>query len=196
MAHELDQIAGHVSYADARRDAWHQLGQQVGHAMTAREALRAAHLADWNVRKLALVVPQEPIITEAGVTTPAPLPVPDQWATVRTNPINGQLDVLGVVGNKYEPMQNEASCDLLDALTGESGAVYETGRPTNPTRSDDVGFASGDVGARDPVDGERADEPTTPEGVPNTQPEDPRHALGSYPCVSSRPCSRRRRPPC
>ena len=94
--------------------------------MTAREALRAAHLADWNVRKLALVVPQEPIITEAGVTTPAPLPVPDQWATVRTNPINGQLDVLGVVGNKYEPKQNEASCDLLDALTGESGAVYET----------------------------------------------------------------------
>ena len=69
MAHELDQIAGHVSYADSRRDAWHQLGQQVGHAMTAREALRAAHLADWNVRKLALVVPQEPIITEAGVTT-------------------------------------------------------------------------------------------------------------------------------
>ena len=45
MAHELDQIAGHVSYADSRRDAWHQLGQQVGHAMTAREALRAAHLA-------------------------------------------------------------------------------------------------------------------------------------------------------
>ncbi len=35
--------------------------------------------------------------------------------------------MLGVVGNKYEPMQkNEASCDLLDALTGESGAVYET----------------------------------------------------------------------
>ena len=126
MAHELDQTAGHVSYADSRLDAWHQLGQQVGHAMTAREALRAAHLADWNVRKLALVVPQEPIITEAGVTTPAPLPVPDQWATVRTNPINGQLDVLGVVGNKYEPMQNETSCDLLDALTGESGAVYET----------------------------------------------------------------------
>jgi len=43
-------------------------------------------------------------------------------------------------------MHNEASCDLLDALTGESGAIYETGRPTNPTRSDDVGFASGDVG--------------------------------------------------
>lgn len=126
MAHELDQTAGKVSFADSRTDAWHQLGQQVGHAMTAREALHAAHLANWNVRKMPLVVPQEPVISETGVTTPAPLPVPDQWATVRTNPINGNLDVLGVVGNKYEPMQNEASCDLLDALTGESGAVYET----------------------------------------------------------------------
>jgi len=140
MAHELDQIAGHVSYADARRDAWHQLGQQVGHAMTAREALRAAHLADWNVRKLALVVPQEPIITEAGVTTPAPLPVPDQWATVRTNPINGQLDVLGVVGNKYEPMQNEASCDLLDALTGK--VARSTRRGGRPTRHDQTMLVS------------------------------------------------------
>ena len=64
--------------------------------MTAREALCAAHLADWNVRKLALVVPQEPIITEAGVTTPAPLPVPDQWATVRTNPINGGATVVRI----------------------------------------------------------------------------------------------------
>ncbi|WP_425005581.1 DUF932 domain-containing protein [Mycolicibacterium sp. S3B2] len=126
MAHELDQTGGKVSFADSRTDAWHQLGQQVGHAMTAHEALQAAHLAGWNVRKMALVVPQEPVITESGVTTPAALPVPDQWATVRTNPVNGQLDVLGVVGNKYEPMQNEASCDLLDALTGESGAVYET----------------------------------------------------------------------
>jgi phage/plasmid-like protein (TIGR03299 family) len=126
MAHELDQTDGQVSYADSRSDAWHQLGQQVDHAMTAAEALRAAHLAGWNVRKMPLVVPQEPVITETGVTTPDPLPVPDQWATVRTNPITGRLDVLGVVGNKYEPMQNEASCQLLDALTGESGAVYET----------------------------------------------------------------------
>ena len=37
-------------------------------------------------------------------------------------------------------MQNEASCDLLDALTGESGAVYETagalrgGREGSPLR--------------------------------------------------------------
>jgi hypothetical protein len=94
--------------------------------MTAREALDAAHLAGWNVRKMALQVPQQPVIGDDGVTTPPPLAVPDFYATVRTNPINGGLDVLGVVGSKYEPVQNEASCDLLDAITDESGAHFET----------------------------------------------------------------------
>lgn len=131
MAHELDITTGadgnaHVSFANSRSDHWHRLGQSVGHAMTAREALHAAHLAGWNVRKMPLQVPQEPIIGDTGVTTPPPLAVPDFYATVRTNPINGALDILGVVGTKYEPVQNEASCDLLDALVDESGAHFET----------------------------------------------------------------------
>ena len=124
MAHELDITDGQASFANSRPDAWHRLGQSVGHAMTAREALRAAHLAGWNVRKMSLQVPQEPVIDDTGVTTPAPLAVPDFYATVRTNPINGRLDVLGVVGSKYEPVQNEASCDLLDALVDQSGGAH------------------------------------------------------------------------
>ena len=44
-------------------------------------------LAGCSVRKMPLQIPQEPIITEkktgGGVTTPAPLAVPDQYATVR-----------------------------------------------------------------------------------------------------------------
>ena len=83
MAHELDITNGVVSFANSRPDAWHRLGQSVGHAMTAREALEAAHLAGWNVRKMALQIPQEPIITDDGVTTPAPIEVPDHFATVR-----------------------------------------------------------------------------------------------------------------
>jgi hypothetical protein len=126
MAHELDITDGQVSFANSRSDHWHRLGQSVGHTMTAREALQAAHLASWNVRKMALQVPQEPVIDDTGVTTPPPLAVPDFYATVRTNPINGRLDVLGVVGTKYEPVQNEASCQLLDALVDQSGAHFET----------------------------------------------------------------------
>jgi phage/plasmid-like protein (TIGR03299 family) len=126
MAHELDITAGHVSFADSRTDAWHHLGQSVGHTMTAREALDAAHLAGWNVRKMPLQVPPQPVVSEHGVTTAAPLPVKEHFATVRTNPITGEFDVLGVVGTKYEPVQNEDSCALLDALVDEGGAHYET----------------------------------------------------------------------
>jgi phage/plasmid-like protein (TIGR03299 family) len=125
MAHEIDITNGVASFA-ARTDAWHRLGQIVGHAMTAEEALSAARLSGWNVHKRKIVVPLEPAIAENGVTTPAPLPVDDHFATVRTNPITGTLDVLGVVGSKYEPVQNEESCALLNALTDESGAVFET----------------------------------------------------------------------
>jgi hypothetical protein len=129
MAHELDSTNGQVSFANSRTDAWHRLGQSVGHAMTAHEALDAAHLSGWNVRKMALQIPREPIITENGVTTPTPIEVPDQFATVRTNPIHGGIDYLGVVGSKYEPVQNEASCTLLDALTEEGGrSMRQPGR--------------------------------------------------------------------
>jgi hypothetical protein len=123
MAHELDITNGVASFANSRSDAWHRLGQSVGHTMTAREALDAAHLANWNVRKMPLVIPQEPIITDDGVRTPPPIAVPDMFATVRDNPIvTGQIDYLGVVGTKYEPVQNESSCAVLDAITDESGA--------------------------------------------------------------------------
>ncbi|WP_071288318.1 DUF932 domain-containing protein [Mycolicibacterium llatzerense] len=127
MSHQLDSTNDVVSYADSRTDAWHRLGTPVGHSMTAREALTVAHLVGWNVRKMALSIPRQPVLTELGVTTPAPIPVPDMFATVRDNPIvPGRIDYLGVVGTKYEPVQNEASCTLLDAITDQSGAHYET----------------------------------------------------------------------
>lgn len=51
----------------------------------------------------------------------------DKFATVRDNPFeDGKVDVLGVVGKKYEPIQNEDHADLLDALVDESGAHFET----------------------------------------------------------------------
>lgn len=125
MGHELDITEGVVSFA-ARTDGWHRLGQVLGRAMTAEEALREARLANWNVTKMPLNVPLEPKLTEDGVTARPPLMVPGMYATVRTNPVNGELDVLGVVGSKYECIQNEAACLTLNALTDESGAVFET----------------------------------------------------------------------
>ena len=127
MAHELDINNGVASFANSRTDAWHRLGQSVGHAMTAREALDSRAPANWKSAKCRCVIPQEPVITDDGVTTPDPIPVPDMFATVRNNPIiAGHIDYLGVVGTKYEPVQNDASCAVLDAITDESGAHFET----------------------------------------------------------------------
>src|SRR4029079_12687566 len=126
MAHEIDINNGVASFADSHSDAWHRLGQSVGHVMTAREAPAAAHL-NFQVSKMPLVIPQEPVITEDGVTTPDPIPVPDMFDTVRTNPIiAGRVDYLGVVGSKYEPVQNDSAFAVLDTITDESGAHFET----------------------------------------------------------------------
>jgi len=154
MAHELDITNGVASFA-ARTDAWHRLGQTVGHSMVAEEALAMAQLSGWSVHKRRLVVPLEPVITDNGVTTPAPLPVDDHFATVRTNPITGKIDVLGVVGSKYEPVQNEESCALLNALTDESGAVFETAGALRGGRETFVTMRLPESMAFDGIDGSK-----------------------------------------
>lgn len=126
MGHELDITNGVASFASAREHAWHRLGQVVDDVMTAEQALANAHLAGWNVRKLPLQIPQEPVLTEYGVTTPDPIDVPDRFATVRTNPVTGSTDYLGVVGNGYTVLQNEEHCEMLNTLVDESGAHFET----------------------------------------------------------------------
>lgn len=117
MGHELDINNGVASFANSRDDAWHQLGQKVGHLMTAKEVLAEAQLADWNVRKQDALT-----LNEWGV----PVPIEGKYATVRTNPITGTTDPLGVVGRGYRVIQNEESADFLDALVDESGAHFET----------------------------------------------------------------------
>jgi len=117
MAHELDNTNGVYSFADSRADAWHQLGQQVNHLMTAEEVLAEAHLANWNVRK-------HDIFTHTDDGTP--VKIKDKSATVRTNPITGATDYLGVVGTGYKVIQNEESTAFLNALVDESGAHFET----------------------------------------------------------------------
>lgn len=126
MSHDLDTTNGIASFASAREHAWHRLGEVLPEAMTAEQALTAANLAGWNVRKEPLTVQQEPILTEFGVTPVAPLEVPGKFATVRTNPVDGTSNVLGVVGNGYTVIQNEEHAELLNTLVDESGAHFET----------------------------------------------------------------------
>ena len=130
MAHELDITDGVASFADSRTrtingvevtDAWHRLGTPVGHLMTVDEALDAAHLRGWDVRKEPLVANLE---TEDGETIA--LPVPDRHAVIRTNPVSLKPEALGVVGNRWTPFQNEDTTALLSAIVDEGGAHIET----------------------------------------------------------------------
>ncbi|MFI8132856.1 DUF932 domain-containing protein [Streptomyces diastaticus] len=111
---------GTAAFASANVSAWHELGTVTNGLMTAQEALRKAYLAEWNVRTLPLTATE---ITDTGVRT---IEVPDQFATVRTNPRTGRTEPLGVVGRLFHPFQNEYAADFLNVLADEAGAAFET----------------------------------------------------------------------
>lgn len=151
MSHEIEQFSdGTAAYA-GRLDAWHQLGTSFGQAMTAEQALDAAKLSRWNVRKIAL-------------QTVDGLAVPGQYATVRDNPvervgkgkaIRPRQDVLGIVGEAYVPIQNEEHCQILQALCDESGAMFETAGSLRDGRETFVSMRLPDsmlIGGKDRLD--------------------------------------------
>lgn len=88
---------------------WHKLGTKLENPATAAEAIQEAGL-DFKVIKKTL-----------RTTTPE-LSVVGHYATVRTD----TLDVLGVVGSRYEPIQNRDAFTTFDALVGEGEAIYHT----------------------------------------------------------------------
>jgi phage/plasmid-like protein (TIGR03299 family) len=147
MSHQIETFApGVAAFASHRVHAWHRLGTVVDHAMSAEEALSIAHLDNWNVRKRPLTT-----TTETG----EPVKVPGSFAVVRDNPFNHTTNVLGTVGNRYTPIQNEEHTDLLNALLHESQGEFETagslrgGREVFVTTKIPNTF---NVGGVDPVD--------------------------------------------
>jgi phage/plasmid-like protein (TIGR03299 family) len=121
MAHEIETFDdGAAAFFTARTDAWHRLGVTTRDCLTAEQVMTTARLGGWNVRTVALTAAD---MSADGVTS---LPVPDHFATVRTHPVSGKPDVLGVVGSGYTVVQNEEHCELLNLLVDEAGAHFET----------------------------------------------------------------------
>jgi phage/plasmid-like protein (TIGR03299 family) len=115
MAHELEEFAdGTTAFFSARKDAWHRLGTVTSDCLNADEVMQVAQLGGWDVRKEALRT------DESGVI------VPKRYATTRRHPKTGQREVLGNVGAVYQVVQNEQACDLLNMITDETGAHFET----------------------------------------------------------------------
>jgi len=121
MPAALDGTAGRFNFADSRNDAWHQLGQQVGHEMAPAEALEAAYMNGWNVRKVA----HEQLVDD-GLGGTVTVKAPGKWTVLRTNPHTLMPEALGVVGDRFQPFQNEETTDLLYDITDQSGAHIQT----------------------------------------------------------------------
>lgn len=131
MGHEIDNTNGQYSFADSQSDAWHQLGQQVGHTMEPLEALRAANMLGWDVRKVPLRADIQTYLDDEGelldpLPSPVVVPVPGKFTILRTNPVTKQPQPLGVIGAWWTPFQNEATTELLYNITDQSGAHIQT----------------------------------------------------------------------
>jgi phage/plasmid-like protein (TIGR03299 family) len=103
------------SFASFREPAWHKLGTVFDHEVTSSsEMLSLAGLAGWNVRLEEVELPD-------GYTSE----LTSQFRVVRNHPVEGNPDVLGVVGSRYNVYQNEEMYSFADSLL--DGARWETG---------------------------------------------------------------------
>lgn len=108
MAHNLNFNNGKASFFTVREKAWHGLGTVVQEKPTSAEAIKLAGL-DYTVEK-------KPIFLQDGSE------IPGQFATVRTD----NNTPFGVVGARYQVLQNVEAFDFFDAIVGKNEAIYET----------------------------------------------------------------------
>ena len=88
---------------------WHGLGREVKEALTSEDAIKQAGL-DWGVRKV-------PLITADGSNLPV-----DHVAIQRVT----DNTILGVVGPRFEPLQNSEAFKFFDPFIQANQATYET----------------------------------------------------------------------
>ena len=115
MAHDLEIGAnGEVAFASLREPAWHNLGTVFQDEVNTNEMLKLAHLDNWNVRLEDVALPD-------GFSSDK-----SYSFVTRTNPFDRtQNDVLGVVGERYVPLQNEDLFSFGDNLL-DGGGRWET----------------------------------------------------------------------
>lgn len=110
MSHEVESLMYVSNEANGRFVPWHGLGTAVSECPTSAEAIKLAGL-DWEVV-------QQPIYTG---TEDNKVGIPNYKANVRST----DNKVLGIVTDRYKPVQNRQAFDFTDSLIGE-GCVYET----------------------------------------------------------------------
>jgi phage/plasmid-like protein (TIGR03299 family) len=106
MAHEISIQNGRAELAYVGETPWHTLGTKVDHYQTAAAMLKVAGL-EWTVERHDVMIDGEVIAGYRGL--------------VRSD----TRHVLGVVTDRYVPIQNVQAADVADALILEGGAHVE-----------------------------------------------------------------------
>lgn len=116
----LNSKTGKYSFFSTRQTAWHGLGQVVQDYPTSEEAMQFAGL-DYQVDKIPVFAHWDN--PDAGGSPQELIPVPDHFATVRTD----TRQAFGVVGKDYQVVQNTEAFEFFDAIVGGGeGILYET----------------------------------------------------------------------
>jgi phage/plasmid-like protein (TIGR03299 family) len=114
MAHLLESQNGETAFASFREPAWHGLGEVFTEEVSTAEMLKKAKLNNWDVRLEDIEIPNQ-FSSDKNYSF-----------VVRDNPFTlGNKDVLGVVGERYVPLQNEDLFDFADNLL-DNGGRWET----------------------------------------------------------------------
>jgi phage/plasmid-like protein (TIGR03299 family) len=114
MAHLLESVNGETAFASFREPAWHGLGEVFTEEVSTAEMLKKAKLNNWDVRLEDVEIPNQ-FSSDKNYSF-----------VVRDNPfVLGNKDVLGVVGERYVPLQNEDLFDFADNLL-DNGGRWET----------------------------------------------------------------------
>jgi phage/plasmid-like protein (TIGR03299 family) len=132
MAHNLEIKDGKASFFTVKEPAWHNLGTIVKEAPTSEEAIKLAGL-DFKVQKRKLYTSigtristeeskNRRFAVRAGEHIFAAERVDNKFAIVRED----NNKVFGIVGSKYEIVQNSQAFDFFDSIVGKGEAIFET----------------------------------------------------------------------
>lgn len=117
MADNINRFNQKFSFVSKIEPAWHRKGTILDHAFTAEEAMYHANMG--------YIVALAPLYAKFSNDKNDPnrgKELTENFATYRTD----TRDIFGVVGSRYEVIQNTAAFSFFDTIVGEKKAIYET----------------------------------------------------------------------